>query len=557
MKTANRRVLIIGGVAAGATAAARLRRLDEEAEITIIEKGPYVSFSNCGLPYRISGDVAKRSQLLLQTPEGLFARYRVKVLLNTEALSIDRSAKTVRVRAEGEESKLPYDALILAMGGSPLLPPIAGIAGPNVFKLWTIPDMDAIQAWIESAKAKTALVIGGGFVGLEAAEAFLKRGLSTSVVELTDHLMPPADADFGAMIRGAFEAAGAKVFVGRSVKAIDSARKVALLDDGSEVGADIVLVSAGVRANLDLAREAGLEIGKAGGLVVDEGLRTLDPAIWAAGDMIEVERRVDGRRLRVPLAGPANRQGRIAATNAMGGSMKYRGALGSSVFKAMDYTFAMTGLSERAALEAGFEAGAALVHKGNHVSFMPGYEEISLKLVFDRKDGRILGAQAFGKADVEKRVDVVAALLAGRLGVADLAELDLYYAPPYNSANDILNMAAFVAENDLSGYSSTISPRETLAALAEGKSLLLDVRTRGEASKGAQAGSINIPLDELRDSLDELPKDRPIHILSRAGFEGHVAARQLRQSGFTDLRYVSGGWLSLRLEPGYSEIRGS
>ncbi|MEI6875378.1 MAG: FAD-dependent oxidoreductase [Spirochaetota bacterium] len=551
METEPRRIIIIGGVAAGATAAARLRRMDEKAEITIIEKGPYVSFANCGLPYRISGDIAKRSQLILQTPEGFEARYRVTVLLNTEAISLDRSGKRVEMRGPDGVSSLSYDSLILAMGGSPVLPPVAGIDSPNVFRLWTIPDMDAIQACLEKNKPRSALVIGGGFVGLEAVEAFIKRGLSTSVVELSDHLMPPADADFGAMIKLAYEEAGAKVHIGRSVKAIDSGRCIAILDDGSEIEAGIVLVSAGVRANLDLARSSGLELGSAGGLAVDEHLRTSDPHIWAAGDMIEVVRRVDGKRLRVPLAGPANRQGRIAATHALGGSMCYRGALGSSVFKAMDYNFAMTGLSERAAREAGFDVGVSNVHKGNHVNYMPGYEEISLKLVYDRSTGRILGAEAFGKADVEKRIDVVAALILGSLGVEELAGLDLSYAPPYNSANDILNMAAFAAENELSGYSKSLSPREAIAALPGGVSLLLDVRNRGEVAKGSPVGAVNIPLDELRDSLDELPRDRPIHILSKAGFEGHIAARQLIQSGFPDVRYISGGWQSLRLEAGY------
>ena len=548
-----KRLLIVGGVAAGATAAARARRLDENAEITIVEKGPYVSFANCGLPYRLSGDIQKRSQLILQTPEGFEARYRVKVLLNTEALSIDRPGKKLRVRGPEGQAELPYDSLILAQGGTPFMPPIAGSDAAHVFRLWTIPDMDAIEAYIQKEKPESALVVGGGFIGLEAAEAFLKRGLKVSVVELTDHLMPPADRDFGAMIGRAFEEAGAKVLVGRSVKSVDAAAKTALLDDGTSVPAGLVLVSAGVRPNTELAKAAGLEIGPSGGLALDEGLRTADPSIWGAGDMIEVSRIVDGKKVRVPLAGPANREGRVAATNALGGAARFRGALGSSVFKAVDYTFAMTGLSEKAARDSGFDTGAVVIHKGNHVSYMPGYEELSLKLVYDRRDGRILGAEAFGKADVEKRIDVVAASILGGLTVHDLADLDLAYAPPYNSANDALNMAAFAAENELSGYSPALSAAEAARLAASGEALILDVRTYGEHGRGHAEGSVHIPLDELRDRLGELPGDRPVLIASKAGFEGHVALRQLVQHGFRNLRYISGGMTSLRLEPGYRE----
>lgn len=553
---AQRRLLIVGGVAAGATAAARARRLDENAEIIILEKGKYVSFANCGLPYRISGDIEKRSALLLQTPEGFFSRYRVEVRLETEALEIDRASNRVRARGPEGEFWLEYDSLILAQGGTPFAPPIAGLDSPNVFKLWTIPDMDGIHAYIDSAKPQSALVIGGGFIGLEAAEAFVKRGLSTTIVELTDHLMPPADAEFGAMIAAAFEAAGARVIVGRSVARLADPENAgsagtATLDDGTIVPAGVVLVSAGVKPNLDLARAAGLAIGSSGGLSADEHLRTSDPHIWAAGDMIEVTRRVDGRRVRVPLAGPANRQGRIAASNALGGSLRYAGALGTSVFKVLDKAFAMTGLSEKAARDAGFDVGVAVVHRGNHASYYPGSSELSLELVYERKDGRLLGAQAFGESGVEKRIDIAATALAARMTVDDLAELDLAYAPPFSSANDPLNMAAFVAQNELSGYSPVVRPVEALALASEDKALVLDVRGRGEYAKSHIAGSLNIPLDELRDSLGDLGRDRPIVVASRAGFEGHLAARQLIQAGFGGVAYISGGMRSVGLVPGF------
>jgi NADPH-dependent 2,4-dienoyl-CoA reductase/sulfur reductase-like enzyme/rhodanese-related sulfurtransferase len=548
-----KRIVIVGGVAAGATAAARIRRLDEKASITIVERGPYVSFANCGLPYRISGDIAKRSALILQTPEGFLARYKVNVRLLTEAVGIDRAGKILKVRSPEGETDIPYDSLILAQGGSPFMPNIAGADSPHVFRLWTIPDMDAIQKYIDAEKPRHALVLGGGFIGLEVAEAFMKRGLSTIIVELTDHIMPPADTEFGALIAGAFEAAGAQVRTGVSVAAIDAKNRTATLSDGSAIPADIVLVSAGVRPNLELARSAGLAIGAAGGLSVDEHLATSDPSIWAAGDMVEIRRLVDGRTVRIPLAGPANRQGRIAGTNALGGSESYLGALGTSVFKAVDSTFAMTGLSEKAARDSGFPVRTATVFRGDHASYYPGAHELALKLVYDGSSGRLLGAQAFGVKGVEKRIDVAATALAAGMKVSDLARLDLAYAPPYSSANDPINMAAFAAENDMTGYSRNISPAEALSRA--GEAFLLDVRTYGEFSKLSLAASVHIPLDELRDRLGELPSGRELLIISKAGFEGHLALRILSQSGFEGARYVSGGISALKLFPSFASLK--
>ncbi len=552
MEKEAKRIVIIGGVAAGATAAARARRLDESADITLVEKGRYVSFANCGLPYFISRDIQKRSALILQTPEGFFSRYRIKVLLQTEALGLDRAARKVRVRNAEGESELTYDSLILAQGGSPVFPSITGLDSANVFRLWTIPDMDAVHKYIEEEKPESAVVIGGGFIGLETAEAFLRRGLKTSIVELTDTLMPPADPEFGRLIQREFEAEGVRVITGRSVKFVDSGAKTVTLDDGSSIPAGIILVSAGVRPNTELAKAAGLETGPSGGLSVDEYLRTGDPNIWAAGDMAEITQRVSGRRIRVPLAGPANRQGRVAATNALGGGTRYRGALGTSVFKALEATFAMTGLTEKAAKAAGLEAGSATVSKANHVTYFPGSEDLYLKIVYDRKTGRLLGGQAFGRAGADKRIDALAAALAGGLGIDDLADLDLAYAPPYNSANDPINMAAYAAQNDLSGYSPAVSARTAVEELARGGALLVDVRTYGEFAKRSVRDSIHIPVDELRDRLAELPGDRALLLLSKTGFESHVALRQLLQKGFKNTRNISGGMAALTLEPGLS-----
>lgn len=542
-------IVVIGGVAAGATAAARAKRLDASAKVTIIEAGRYVSFANCGLPYFVSRDIEKRSELILQTPEGFLARYGVDVLLNTRAVGIDRGARTVAVVGpDGAQSSVPYDALILAQGGSPFMPPIQGLELDHVFRLWTIPDMDAVHKFINERAPKHALVVGGGFIGLEAAEAFVERGLSTTVVELTPHVMPPADAEFGAMIGRVFAASGATVVTGRSVKSLRAG--VATLDDGTELQADIVLVSAGVKPNIEPAKSAGLALGSSGGLVVDEYMRTSDPHIWAAGDMVEIVNRVSGKPTRVPLAGPANRQGRIAATNALGGSLRYPGAVGTSVFKAFDHTFAMTGLSEKAAVALGFDTRQVTVHRDHHVGYYPGAEEISLKLVYEHGSGTLLGVQAFGKLGVDKRIDVAATAIAGKLTIDDLAELDLAYAPPYGAANDPINMAAFVAQNDESGYAPVVSAGEALKLAASGAATMVDVRTNGDRRRLPVDAGVHIPLDELDWRIDEVPSG-PLLILSRAGYESHIAVRKFMSSGRTDVKNITGGALSLSLAPGF------
>ena len=352
-----KKILIIGGVAGGATAAARMRRLDETAEITILEKGPYVSFANCGLPYFISKDIQRRSSLLLQTPEGFFSRYRVDVKINTEAVEIRRDQKVVVARTSSGDQEFPYDKLLLAQGGSPVIPGLPGVANKHVFKLWTIPDMDRIHAFIEEEKPAHAVIAGGGFIGLEMAEALSARGIAVTVVELAPQVMIVMDPEFGAMIKSGLEERGVQVktHVGLSEIRTNSV----LLSDGSILDADMVLLSIGVRPELTLAKAAGLEIGASGGLSVDETLRTNDPDIYAAGDMVEITNKVHGRKVRIPLAGPANRQGRIAATNMLGRRMLYRGALGTSVVKLFDSTAASTGLSEKAAREAGFDVGVS------------------------------------------------------------------------------------------------------------------------------------------------------------------------------------------------------
>ena len=542
-------MLIIGGVAAGATAAARLRRLDESAEITILEKGPYVSFANCGLPYFIGEEITRRSSLLLQTKEGFFSRYRVDVKLNTEAVEINRSAKIVTARGPEGETEIGYDKLLLAQGGAPVTPPLPGVDGKHVFRIWTIPDMDRILSYIKENKPSRAVIAGGGFIGLEMAEALHARGIRVTIVELSPQVMITMDPEFGAMIKDGLESHGIEVRTGVGVKEIKHSSVE--LTDGSSIEAGMVLLSVGVRPELTLAKAAGLTIGGTGGLVVDGTMRTSDPDIFAAGDMIEIAHKVHGKKVRIPLAGPANRQGRIAATNMLGGRMPYDGALGTSVVKLFDSTAASTGLSEKGAREAGFEVGVAYVFKNHHATYYPGATPLALKIVYDKKSSRLLGGEAYGKNGAEKRIDVLATALHGKMTLNDLAELDLAYAPPYNNANDPVNLAAFVGLNNISGYSPSKTPAETLEEIHRGGALALDVRTFGEMSRAPLQDALHIPADEVRDRLDEIPKDKSLYILSKDGFLGHTTLQILKANGWNRVFNIAGGYLAARWTDGW------
>jgi len=547
-------LLIIGGVAAGATAAARARRINETADITIVERGPYVSFANCGLPYFLSGEIQKHSKLLLQTPEGFDSRYRVKALVDTEAMEIDRHGRRVRVKGPQGDAWISYDALILAQGGNPVIPPIPGTDAPHVFHLWTLPDMDRIDAFIKEKKPATAVIAGGGFIGLEMAEALTARGIATTIVEMLPRVMPVMDPELGGLIEQCLKAHHVRVVTGTGLKSIDACSAHVELSTGERLPADMVLLSVGVRPELMLAKSAGLDIGAAGGLVVDEHMRTSDPSIWAAGDMVEVRQKVSGRTVRVPLAGPANRQGRIAASNALGVGTRYAGVLGSSVVKLFDATAASTGLSEKGAREAGFDVGAVTIVKDDHAGYFPGATEMVLKLIYDRATRRLLGGSAFGGHGVEKRIDVLAMALQGKLTIDDLAETDLTYAPPYSSANDPLNQAAFVAQNDLSGFSPAVSAaatRDLLAAAPADRPVLLDVRNLAEFEAGHVRGALNIPLDELRFRLDEVPRDRPLVMHCRSGFRSHLALRILKGNGWSDVKNITGGFVAITALGGF------
>ncbi|HKJ85422.1 MAG TPA: FAD-dependent oxidoreductase, partial [Spirochaetia bacterium] len=479
-----RRILIIGGVAAGATAAARARRLDNDAQITILEAGADVSFANCGLPYYIGGDIEHRSSLILASPETFRDQYQIDVHTNTEALRIDRDGRTVHARntQTGEETAHPYDALILAQGGKPLVPPVPGVDDERVFQLWTLDDMDRIDAYVKDKEPESAVVVGGGFIGLEMVEALAKRGMSVSLVEMLPQVMPNLEGEFAGFLTKELQDYGVKLHLGRSLTAIEDDRVT--LSDGSSVAADFVLLSIGVRPTLVLAKEAGLELGAAGGLKVNSSLQTSDPSIFAAGDMVEIEHSVMGRTVRMPLAGPANRQGRVVAENALGGARTYSGAMGTSVVKLFGAVAGSTGMSLKAAREAGLDADAVVVHKTSHTAYYPGAEKVSLMVIFDRAEGRILGAQAAGRVGVDKRIDVMATAIAGKLTLADLGELDLAYAPPFNSPNGPVNMAAFTAENHRTGFSRSVLAQDFEDFVLEHQPIAIDLRDPITFSRG-------------------------------------------------------------------------
>jgi NADPH-dependent 2,4-dienoyl-CoA reductase/sulfur reductase-like enzyme/rhodanese-related sulfurtransferase len=539
------KILIIGGVAAGATAAAKARRISQDAKITILEAGPDISFANCGLPYYIGGDIKNRSKLILQSPESFNEQYLVEVYVNTKATEIDRQNKVVYAinSVTGEKMAFEYTKLILAQGGKPIAPPIPGAEQDHVFQLWTLEDMDKINSFIENKKPKTAVVVGGGFIGLEMTEALVKRGLKVSVVEMMPHVMSIMEAEIAGFVQQEMLSYGVNLFTNKSVSEIG--KNSVTLKDGTKIDADMVLLSIGVRPTLQLAQEAGLALGEAGGLLVDSTLKTSDDNIYAAGDMIEIEHRVLGKKVRIPLAGPANRQGRIAAENALGKKHEYKGAIGTSIVRVFDAVAGITGLSLKAARTAGFNADAIVVHKEHHTSYYPGAELVTVLIVYDRDTGVILGGQTAGYAGADRRLDVLATAVAAKLTVYDLADIDFAYSPPLGTANDAINMAAFVAENRISGYSPSLMVSEIDEYLNGKEALWIDVRDVFAYEKSHVEGAINIPLEMLPSVLNSIPKDQLIFVYDQTGKKGHQALRTLVGAGFTKVFNVSGGFESL------------
>ena len=550
----NKRVVIVGGVAGGASAAARARRLCERCEIIVFERGPHVSFANCGLPYFVGGEIVEQDSLLLQTPETLRARFNLDVRVSTEVVTIDRAAQVVKVRelATGREYDQPYDALVLSTGASPLKPPIPGIDRAGHFTVRNIPDVERIMAWIKDCKGCCAVVVGGGYIGLEMAEQLRHRGLGVTVVEGLSQVMTPLDPEMAAWLHGELKTNGVELYLGEPVAAFEpptadeSARaSVVVLKNGQRIEADIVVLGLGVRPETSLAKNAGLELGALGGIRVNDHLQTSDPKIWAVGDAIEVRDYVTGAWSIIPLAGPANRQGRIAADNIFDRLSRYEGTLGTAILRLFNLTAGCTGANEKSLRRAGIPFQALHLHPGSHAGYYPGAEPIAMKILFAPDTGKLLGAQAVGHDGVDKRIDVLSTALKGGMSVNDLAELELAYAPPFGSAKDPVNLAGMAAQNVLMGDVKLAQWNE-VATLDPNRAVLLDVRRPDERAKGFIPGSIHIPLDELRARMSKLPRDREIIVHCQSGQRSYFACRMLSQHGFR-VRNLTGSFRTWKI----------
>ncbi|MHA2875138.1 FAD-dependent oxidoreductase [Vibrio campbellii] len=557
------KIVIIGGVAGGASAAARARRLSEDAEIIMFERGPFVSFANCGLPYHIGGDIQERSKLLLQTPESFLARFNVDVRVMNEVVSINRQDKTVTIKnlLDGSEYQESYDFLLLSPGAGPVVPPIPGIDNPLTHSLRNIPDMDRIIKTIETNKVEHATVVGGGFIGLEMMEAFHQLGVKTTLVEMADQVMTPVDREMAGFAHAEIREKGIDLRLGVALSSVEYVANQSIanieageddahqhlqgkltlsLNNGDQLDTDILIMAIGVRPETKLAQEAGLQIGSLGGIYTNEYMQTSDPSIYAVGDAVEEKDFVTGEQTLVPLAGPANRQGRMAADNMLGRQETYQGTQGTAICKIFDLAVASTGKNEKQLKRENIAYEKVYVHTASHASYYPGAETVSFKMLFDPATGKILGAQAVGKDGVDKRIDVMAVAQRAGMTVEQLQHLELTYAPPYGSAKDVINQAAFVANNIIKGDATAIHFDE-IDNLSEDQ-VLLDVRNPGELeSVGFIEGAINIPVDQLRQRMNELPKDKEIVIYCQVGLRGNVAYRQLVNSGFK-ARNLLGGY---------------
>lgn len=548
----SKKTVIIGGVAGGATAAARLRRKDESMEIVLLERGEYISYANCGLPYHVGDVIKNRESLLLQTPEAMKKKFNVDVRVQNEAVKINPENQTVTIKdlKEGREYEESYDYLVIATGSSPVVPPIPGIDGPDIYTLWTVPDTDRIKKVIETKKPKTAAVIGGGFIGLEMAENLHRAGLEVSIVEMQDQVMAPLDFEMAQLLHENIEMNGVSLILGDGVASFEhkGGKTSITLNSGKELQTDMVLLSIGVRPNSELAGEAGLKLNSRGGILVDEMLRTSEESIYAVGDVIEVENYVLKEPAMIPLAGPANKQGRICADNIAGGQKKYKGTLGTSAAQVFDLTAAAAGVNEKTLIGKGKKRGkdyeSVLINQKSHAGYYPGAVPVTLKMLFDL-EGRILGAQAVGQEGADKRIDVLAGAMRSGNTIYDLEELELAYAPPYSSAKDPVNMLGFTAENVLKKMVSFISFRElddkTESEDWEKDLTILDVTEEMERMVFHIPGSVHIPLGQLRQRMSELPKDRLIVTYCAIGVRSYNAARILMQNGFSDVKVLEGG----------------
>lgn len=538
------KTLIIGGVAGGASAAARLRRLDENCEITILERGEYVSFANCGLPYYIGGDIKNRSDLTLQTPESFKARFNIDVRVNNVATAIhpDRNSVSVTDLRSGKSYEESYDYLILSPGAEPIRPNIDGIDNEKVFTLRNISDTLKIKNYIEKNHPKTAAVVGGGYIGVETAENLKKSGLEVTLIELSDHLIAPLDFDMAADVHRYIKDMGINIELNNRVTSIaENGNNLKVTLQRGELYADMILLSVGVRPETVLAKEAGISINKRGSIIVDRRMQTNFKNICAVGDAVETTNFITGEPAFIPLAGPANKQGRIAADNICGIPSEYKGTQGSSVLKIFDMTVATTGLNEKSAEAAGISYDKTYTYSASHATYYPGASNMSIKVLWDKNTLRLIGAQIVGFEGVDKRMDVLSAAVRFGAKVTDLTDLELCYAPPFGSAKDPVNMAGFVAENVIYGKVKQFFWHDVDSLPRDGSVTLLDVRTKTETARGMINGFKNIPLDNLRQNLDLIPKDKPVYVHCHSGLRSYIACRILSGRGF-DCYNLAGGW---------------
>ena len=538
------KVVVVGGVAGGASAAARLRRLDESAEIIMFERGEYISFANCGLPYYIGGEITDRAALTLQTPQSFHSRFHVDVRINSEVTAIDPKAKQVTVRSKdrGEYTE-SYDKLILSPGAAPIRPPMEGADNERVFTLRNIPDTYKIRGYVEEQHPKSAVVVGGGYIGVEMAENLKNAGVDVTIVELADHVIAPLDYDMACDVHRYLKEKGVGLILQNGVQSIreEGGALRLTLSDG-EIDTDLVIMAVGVRPDTALAKEAGLELNRRGAIVVDEHMLTSDPDIYAVGDAVEVTDFVTGEKAYIPLAGPANKQGRIAADNICGIPTTYKNTQGSAVLKIFDMTVATTGVNERAAKAAGLDYDKVYTFSNSHASYYPGSTGMSIKTLYEKGTGKILGAQIVGFDGVDKRCDVLATAIRAGMTAKDLTELELCYAPPFGSAKDPVNFVGYVIENTLAGRVKNFFWDDVAKLPRDGSVTLLDVRTDLERENGQNIdGFIHIPVDELRERVGELDKSKPVYIHCRTGLRSYVACCMLAGLGF-DCYNLSGGW---------------
>ena len=544
----NRRVIVVGGVAGGATCAARLRRLDENMEIVVFDKGPHVSFANCGLPYFVGGAIHEENKLLLASPELFRRRFNIEARTWHEVVAIDRQRRTIKVKdlQAGTESEEHYDVLVLSPGAAPIRPAWPGIDLPGIFTLRNVPDSIEIRHWIETRSPKTAVVVGGGFIGLEMAENLHHRGIAVTMVELASQVMPPLDAEMSEYARQRLESNRINLDLNEGVVGFEQNANgglTVLTQSGAKIDADLVVLSIGVRPETKLAREAGIEIGDRGGIRVDDRMRTSDPNILAIGDAVEVRNWITGEWELIPLAGPANRQGRVAADVICGRNTKFRGVQGTAVCGFFGLTIALTGATEKSLRRAGVEDFEKIyLHPGHHVGYYPGAKPIHLKLLFRKSDGLVLGAQAVGEEGVERRIDVIAQAIQMKATVFDLEEAELCYAPQYGSAKDPVNFAGMIAANVVRG-DMQLAPWSELPTTP---ALLIDVRGPHEYRSGHIDGAVNIPLRELRGRLGDLEKSKEIWVSCQIGQRSYYAYRLLSQHGFK-VHSLSGGYDSYRV----------